>query len=495
MSGSVRVVDPSLVVLIGPSGSGKSTWAEAQFGAHRVVSSDRLRALVGEGEDDQRASVDAFSVLLDVVERRAVRRLTTVVDTLGTDRGTRQLLRRIAAAHSMTFIAVVFDEPPAVCRRRNRERSRRVPEAVLDTQLAAWPQDLEQVRSEDFDLVMSPVDVRLVPASLATADGALGRQLAEPMPLSFGLHLGSHAWSGGPTRTAETLRRVAGAAEEAGFTGIWVMDHLRQIPQNGPEWGDLLESWTTLAFLAGVTTKVRLGTLVTGITYRNVAHLGKIVASLDVLSGGRAVCGLGAAWFEKEHVAYGYPFPSARVRLDLLEDALQLLPLLWGKGAPAFQGKVLNVPEAMCYPRPLQQHVPLLVGGMGERRTLRLAATYADACNLTGDVDRVRHKVQVLRAHIDAAGRDHTAVEVTHLSTALVADDVESLQQKVKALKPSRMSAARFDSRNHPGTVEDHIGRFRELAEVGVSTAMVSLPDVDDPSAVPMFAKVIAAFR
>ena len=152
-------------------------------------------------------------------------------------------------------------------------------------------------------------------------------------------------------------------------------------------------------------------------TFRNVAHLGKIVATLDVLSGGRAVCGLGAGWFEAEHAAYGIPFPPARERLDLLEDALRLLPLLWGKGAPAFEGRRISVPEALCYPRPLQEHVPILVGGSGQRRTLRLVAQYADACNLQGEPDAVRAALAVLHRHCADVGRDPAEIEVTHLST------------------------------------------------------------------------------
>ena len=195
------------------------------------------------------------------------------------------------------------------------------------------------------------------------------------------------------------------------------MDHFRQIPTMGRPWEDMLESWTTLGYLAGVTDTIRLGTLVTGITYRNIAHLGKIVATLDVLSGGRAMCGLGAAWYREEHLAYGWPFPSARERYALLEDALRLLPLLWGPGTPSFTGRAIQVPEAMCYPRPLQERIPLLVGGSGERTTLRLAARYADACNLFGEAPTIARKVEVLPASLcggrpgPGGGRDHSALD------------------------------------------------------------------------------------
>src|SRR5262249_30748776 len=162
--------------------------------------------------------------------------------------------------------------------------------------------------------------------------------------------------------------------------------------------------YTTLGFLAGVTSRVRLGALVTGVTYRNLALLGKIIATLDVVSDGRAIAGLGAAWYEREHVAYGFGFPSIATRYALLEDALELLPLMWGKGAPAFKGRTIDVPEALSYPRPVQEHIPILVGGSGERKTLRLVAQYADACNLFGDAKTITRKLAVLRDHCAVVG-------------------------------------------------------------------------------------------
>jgi alkanesulfonate monooxygenase SsuD/methylene tetrahydromethanopterin reductase-like flavin-dependent oxidoreductase (luciferase family) len=273
------------------------------------------------------------------------------------------------------------------------------------------------------------------------------------------------------------------------------MDHFRQIPQVGREWNDMLESFTTLAFLAGVTERVRLGPLVAGVTYRNPAHLGKIVATLDVLSGGRATCGLGLAWHAAEHAAYGWPFPDVATRYALLEDTLELLPLLWGKGAPAFRGRVIDVPEAMCYPRPLQDHVPILVGGGGERRTLRLAARYADACNVFGDADVVAHKVAVLHAHCDEVGRDRADVAVTQLSTTLVGRDGAELAGLLDGLRPRRWSAERYATSVNAGTVADQVGRFRGLADGGVATAIVSFPDLGEVAPLERFAPVIAAFR
>jgi len=297
------------------------------------------------------------------------------------------------------------------------------------------------------------------------------------MTLSFGLQVSRFDWPGHPAATARELAAVARAAEEAGFTSLWLMDHVIQIPQVGREWEDMLESHTTLGFLAGVTERIRLGTLVTGITYRNIAHLAKIVATLDVLSGGRAMCGIGAAWFEREHRLYGWEFPPLRERFARLEDALELLPVMWGAGAPRFEGRTTTIEAATCYPRPLQEHVPILVGGSGERRTLRLVARHADACNLFGDPETVRRKVAVLREHCGAEGRDPAAVEVTHFAPARV----------VAAGEPREGEGA--------ASVEEHVGRYRELAEAGVQTAIVGLSDARGADSVARFADVVAAFR
>ena len=316
-----------------------------------------------------------------------------------------------------------------------------------------------------------------MPPNLLTTLDSATRQREDPLVLDFGLQLSRLDFPGHPATTAQTLGEIAHAAEQAGFTSLWVMDHMLQIPQVGREWEDMLESYTTLGYLAGVTERIRLGALVTGITYRNLAHLAKIVATLDVLSGGRALCGLGAAWFEREHRLYGWPFPARGERYARLEDALELLPLMWGKGAPRFEGRTITVEEAVCYPRPLQERIPILVGGSGERTTLRLVARHADACNLFGDPDTVRHKLAVLREHCATEGRDPAAITVTHLAAARV--------------------VASEGERTGPGaaTVDEHIGRYRELADAGVQTAIVGLGDADGPDSVRRFADVIAALR
>ena len=492
---AVALPSPCVVVLVGPGASGKSTWAAAQFRPELVVSSDALRAVVGAAEDDIAASADALRLLDAIVQARLSRRLTTVIDTTGLDRERRAGWLALARSHGLACVAVGFDTPPRECRARNRARSKPVPADVLTAQLRAWAATRDGLADEGFDRVLMPEPVRVVPAQHLASAASARRQAERPTGLRFGLQVATFTPDGGAPALRGWLRDLAAGAEEAGFDAVYVMDHFRQIPQVGRAWDDFLESYTTLAFLAACTERVRLGALVTGITYRNVAHLGKIVASLDVLSGGRASCGLGLAWFQQEHRAYGWPFPATAERYALLEDALQLLPLLWGPGSPSFEGAVLRVAEASCYPRPLQQHLPVLVGGGGERRTLRLAARYADAANVLGDLDTVRRKGEVLRRHCHEVGRDPEDVELTHLSTVLVGADDDHVAELVERLRPRHQDPARYASATSAGTVADHIGRFRDLADAGVDEVMVRLPAVRDARDLEPVARLIAAFR
>ena len=472
----LRLPDPCLVVLVGATASGKSAWAAKWFHPDQVVSSDRLRALVGTGERDQRAGGDAFEVLDLIVAKRLRRGLTTVIDSTGLEAKRRAGWLALAGRHGVPVHAVVFDVPAAVVRERNRSREAPVPSGAVTAQLRQAEGVAERLAGEGFAAVHAPGPVTVVPAAFLTAPDSAARQEEDPMTLEFGLQVSRFDWPGHPDTTAATLAEIARAAEETGFTSLWVMDHFVQIPQVGREWEDMLESHTTLGYLAGVTERIRLGTLVTGITYRNIAHLAKLVATLDVLSGGRAACGIGAAWFEREHRLYGWDFPPRAERYARLEDALELLPLMWGPGAPRFEGRTLTVSEATCYPRPLQERIPILVGGSGERRTLRLVARHADACNLFGDPDTVRRKVAVLHEHCAAEGRDPGEIAVTHLAPARVVASPEAREGRGSA------------------TVAEHVGRYRELAEAGVQTAIVGLSDLEGPASVRRFAEVIAAF-
>jgi F420-dependent oxidoreductase-like protein len=477
MSDALRLPDPCLLVLVGATGAGKSHWAHEWFAPDQIVSSDRLRAAVGSGERDQRASRDAFEVLDLIVAKRLARRLTTVIDSTGLEAKRREGWRSLAERHGVPAYAVVFDTPEAVVRERNRARGSPVPSKVVTAQLRESAGVVDKLAGEGFAAVQRAGPVTLVPSAFVTALEAAVRQKEDPMTLEFGLQVPRFDWPGHPATTPAALAEVARAAEDAGFTSLWVMDHFLQIPQVGREWEDMLESYTTLGYLAGVTERIRLGTLVTGVTYRCIGHLAKLVATLDVLSGGRAWCGIGAAWFEREHRLYGWEFPPLAERFALLEDALELLPLMWGKGSPRFEGRTLEVEAATCYPRPLQERVPILIGGSGERRTLRLVARHADACNLFGGPDRVRHKLAVLHAHCAAEGRDPATIEVTHLAQARVVGSAEEREGSGAA------------------TIEEHVGRYRELAEAGVQTAIVGLADMEGPAAVSRFGEVIAAFR
>jgi F420-dependent oxidoreductase-like protein len=495
MQESLRLPSPCVVVLVGPGASGKSTWAAAQFHPDLIVSSDRLRALVGSSEDDMAASEDAFLLLDTIVERRMARRLSTVIDTQGLDVKKRIAWLQASKRSGIPCVAVTFDTAPEECRARNRARKKPIPSSALTAQLRTWRTVKGVLPDEGYDDVIPARPVRVVPEAFLSAGEPARRQAETPTGLRFGLHLGAFNFPGGPPATRTAVHEVARSAEAAGFDAIYVMDHFRQIPQVGRPWEDFLESYTTLAFLAAATERVRLGALVTGVTYRNPAHLGKIIATLDVLSGGRAVCGLGLAWHREEHAAYGWDFPRTAERYALLEDTLKLLPLLWGPGSPAFAGDRVAVPEAVCYPRPLQAHVPVLVGGGGERRTLRLAARYADAANIMGDIPAVRHKAEVLRSHCRREGRRPDEVELTHLSSVLVGAQDSHVAELVERVRPRHRDPAEVARAYNAGTVEDHIGRCRELSEAGVREVMVRLPDPLDADVMEQMAALITAFH
>jgi alkanesulfonate monooxygenase SsuD/methylene tetrahydromethanopterin reductase-like flavin-dependent oxidoreductase (luciferase family) len=252
----------------------------------------------------------------------------------------------------------------------------------------------------------------------------------------------------------------------------------------------MLECYAALAWMAAVTERARLGALVTPVTFRNVGLLAKSIATLDVLSGGRATCGLGLGWYEREHAAYGWDFPSVADRYRLLEDALLALPKLWGPGAKPFSGSVVSLPETIGYPRPIQERIPILVGGGGERRTLRLAAEHADAINVMGSIEVVRRKIEVLHRHCDDVGRDPAEVRVTLLAPSLLAADRRELRALVERLRPGQVDPDRFAASVNAATIEDHAERIAAFRVAGVDEVIVSLPDLgvesdaaDDPVA------------
>ena len=480
--------DPALVVLVGASGSGKSAWAAARYRPAEIVSSDRLRAVVGSGEQDLDASADAFALLDQIVAARLRRGLNTVVDTLGMDAERRLAHLDLATRSGLPAVAVLFDTDPAECRRRNRARPVPVPAAVLDGQLRRMREAAAQVAAEGWAVLRHADDVTVEPAHTAGGRAAADRQRADPARLRLVLQVSRFGWGDDP---AGWLAEVAGAAADARLDGIALMDHLIQIPQVGRAWEPIPEPWVTLGMLAGLTSGLRLGTLVTPVTFREPGVLAKSVATLDALSGGRAFCGLGAGWWDREHAGFGLAFPAAAERLDRLERAIETLRALWQPGTKAFHGSRVSLPETTCYPRPAGQ-IPIIVGGSGER-TLRIAARLADGCNLPADLAVLDRKLASLRAACAAAGRDPAAVQVTVLDVPVIGTDREHAASIVERLR-GRASAAAYARQHHAGTLDDHIGRYRLLAQRGVGTVFVSLPDLAGPQDVIRLAPLAAAF-
>ena len=478
---------PTLVVLIGPAGSGKTTWARTHFAANEVVSADALRAMVGSGEADLDASVDAFAVLDAVVAARLRRGLTTVVDTLGLDGPRRRAVVERARAAGLACVAVVFTTALDVCRARNRTRDRPVPAPALRAQHRRTAEI--ELSSDGFDAIRT-VDTGTtpVPAASPTATSA---DPARPS-LRFGLQVSAFPWGTDPRGW---LRGVARAAEQAGFAALSVMDHLIQIPQVGRAWDPIPEAYVTLGFLAGVTERIHLGPLVTPVTFRAAPLLAKMLASLDAVAPGRVFCGLGAGWFDREHAAYGLPgtvfagdvFPPPRARLDAVEETIGVLRAFWGAGTKP-HGRFA---ETTCYPRP--GSIPILVGGAGERRTLKIAATLGDGCNLpsTADLDR---KLAAFRRHAVAAGRPLDDLRITVLDLPIVGADPDDVARLVERHR-GRAAATAYAAAHHAGTPDAHVARYTRLAERGVDTVFVSLPHLTGPAEVERFAAIIAAAR
>jgi alkanesulfonate monooxygenase SsuD/methylene tetrahydromethanopterin reductase-like flavin-dependent oxidoreductase (luciferase family)/predicted kinase len=482
------IPDPALVVLIGPSGSGKSTWA-ARYRAAEVVCADQLRGMVGSGERDLDASAEAFSLLDQIVVARTRRGLTTVVDTLGLDPDRRRGYLALARRAGLPAVAVPFDTDPAVCRQRNRARDRPVPAAVLDSQLRRMSAAATQIASEGWDVIAAPGDARIEPAHTPGTGRVRTEQRQRPAALAFVLQISRFPWGDDP---AGWLKAVALTAADAGLAGIALMDHLIQIPQVGRAWEPIPEPWVTLGMLAGLDTQLRLGTLVTPVTLRAPGVLAKTAATLDALAGGRAFCGVGAGWWAREHEGFGLPFPPAGRRLDMLEMTIETLRALWQPGTREHHGERVSLPETTCYPRPAAP-IPIIVGGGGEKRTLQIAARLGDGCNLPADLPALDSKLAVLRSHCEEAGRDPAEVQVTVLDIPVLGRDREHVADLVERLR-GRTSAAVFARTHHAGTAADHIGRYRQLAERGVSTVFVSLPDLAGPDDVLRLAPVISAF-
>jgi F420-dependent oxidoreductase-like protein len=292
--------------------------------------------------------------------------------------------------------------------------------------------------------------------------------------MKIGLQIPNFTWPGGPATIGRRLAQIARAADEGGFASLWVMDHFFQIGSRdrsmglGPAEDEMLEGYSTLAFMAGLTQHARLGTMVTGVVYRHPGLLAKTVSTLDVLSGGRAYLGIGAAWNEREAKGLGLPFPPIAERFERLEEALQITLQMWSDNNGPYQGKYYQLAETLNSPQPLSRpHPPILIGGGGEKKTLRLVARYANACNLFArmGVEVVQGKLDVLKKHCDEVGRNYAEIEKTALSTAHLA--------------PGQQTAA------------DIIAHCRALAAEGIQHVIFNMPNVQDIKPLEAFVREI----
>jgi F420-dependent oxidoreductase-like protein len=285
--------------------------------------------------------------------------------------------------------------------------------------------------------------------------------------MRIGLSVSSFTWPGGPAQIGSIFGRIARNAEQAGLHSLWVMDHFFQIPVFGPIDHDMLEAYATLSFAAGQTERIELGALVTGVTPRHPGVLVKTVTTLDVLSGGRAWLGIGAAWNEQESRGLGIPFPPLAERFERLEETLRIVGQMWAGDRRPFEGRHYRLEQPLNVPNSLRRpHPPILVGGSGERKTLRLVARHGDACNLfeIAGLEALRHKLEVLRGHCAAEGRRYEDIQKTTFGT--VGQD-ESAGQLVE--------------------------RFGRLAEVGVDLAIVELPDQGRGGSMERLAEAVEA--
>jgi F420-dependent oxidoreductase-like protein len=287
----------------------------------------------------------------------------------------------------------------------------------------------------------------------------------------LGLQVPDFTWPGNPAGLGPTFRRIAHDADEAGMASFWVMDHFFQISMIGPAQSEMLEAWSALAHVAAVTDRITLGTMVTGVTYRHPGLLVKTVTTLDVLSGGRAWLGIGAAWNEEEHRGLGVPYPPVSERFERLEETLRLTHQMWSGDERPFEGahyqleRPLNSPPALSTPHP-----PILVGGSGEKKTLRLVATYADACNIFEmGTEAVAAKLAILQEHCSVVGRDYADIERTTLGSL-------------------SLSKGGGDGTQ---TVDQAMDRFAAYAAIGVDHAIVSFPKVSDPAAFELVPELV----
>jgi F420-dependent oxidoreductase-like protein len=273
-----------------------------------------------------------------------------------------------------------------------------------------------------------------------------------------------------PAAIAPTLARLGEAAEGAGVSHVSLMDHFFQIPPVGDATEPMLEGYTGLAFLAAHTSTVTLQLLCTGVTYRHPGVLCKTVTTLDVLSGGRAALGIGAAWFEREHLGLGVPFPPLGQRFEMLEECLQICLQMWGPDNGPYAGKHYQLAETLCSPMPVSApRPPIMVAGGGERKTLRIVAQYADSCNLFGTAAEVGPKLEILRGHCDALGRDYATITPTVLFMQNPLDDVDRFIGQMRELAALGVAVVDLVPRGDLVAYTERVGKeiVPRLAELG----------------------------
>jgi F420-dependent oxidoreductase-like protein len=303
----------------------------------------------------------------------------------------------------------------------------------------------------------------------------------------FGYHMPTFSFPGVPAeRRIDRLVELTQAAEAAGFDLVTVMDHFYQIPAVGSEDEPMLEAYTTLGGLATRTTRVQLATMVTGVTYRNPALLAKQVTTLDTLSHGRAVLGIGAAWNEAEHVGYGFAFPGTGERLARLEEALEICHLMFTEERPSFQGRYYAIDRAQNSPRPIQQGgPPILIGGGGERKTLRLVAKYADISNWFGTFEEIVHKGEVLDRHCEAEGRDPATILRTIMAPVVLVSNDREADAALARVTPERRA------RTTAATPERAAEILRPYVDAGFRGFILRNPNLQTPEEMELAAQLI----
>jgi F420-dependent oxidoreductase-like protein len=314
-------------------------------------------------------------------------------------------------------------------------------------------------------------------------------------PIRFGLQLPNFNLPGvSADDLFERLTEIAATAESSGFDSLFVMDHLHQIPGVGPQTNWMLEGNTLLGAFAARTERLQLGLMVGAVTYRNPALHAKITTTLDVISGGRAIHSLGAAWFEDEHRAYGFDFPPLKERFERLDEALQISRGMFTQESPSFEGRHYRIENVLNNPRPLRGDIPILVGGSGERKTLRLVAEHADACNIFGDAEQVRHLLGVLEDHCEAVGRDSSEITKTKLGTLAIGRTHEEAERALAAW-PDRANLPE-ERRRMVLTLgdPDEVGeQVQALLDAGLDGLVVHLPNPHDLDVVALAGETLTA--